>query len=365
MKRRLVSLILAVLLLLPAAVSLAASVPVTITSDDIRGSVGDTVSVALNIAIEAPKVGQTMDSLQFVMEYDSAALEYIGIQEVSSDRISILGAQYICNVTTKAGAVAFAASATSGATGSGVLMHVRFKILSAVSTMLVLKKVSYSFVTSSSGSQKGYTGGTINLGRITGQSAPTTAAPSASYAPYTLSPTYDPYATAVPTDAPRFPVTEVTLAPGANPTAEPAPAEENDILAYIVFGLFIVVAIMIVVVLTLMIVRRSKKKAQEAFFDDEEGYEDEDGYEDRYGRRYDDRYEKEEEDDRAYRRGYEEPREKPRKKKKPAAYDDYEDEEPIRITRTAKPSPKSTGKSSSKSASAPAKKSTKKKDYDY
>lgn len=365
MKRRLVSLILAVLLLLPAAISLAASVPVTITSEDIRGNVGDTVTVAINISIEAPKVGQTMDSLQFVMEYDSAALEYLGIQEVSSDRISILGAQYICNVTTKAGAVGFAASSTSGATGSGVLMRVRFKILSAVSTMLVLKKVSYSFVTTSSGSQKGYTGGTINLGRITGQSAPVTAAPTASFAPDTLSPTYDPYATGLPTDAPRFPVTEVTLAPGANPTEEPAPAEDTDILAYIVFGLFIVVAIMIVVVLTLMVVRRSKKKAQEEFFDDEEGYEDEDGYEDRYGSRYDDRYEEEEEDDRAYRRGYAEPREKPRKKKKYVEYDDEEDEAPIRITRTAKNAPKSTGKSSTRSGSSPAKKSPKKKDYDY
>ena len=155
MKRRILSLIMVVMLLLPAAFSMAATTPVTITSEDIQGSVGDTVTVAINIAIEAPKLGQTMDSLQFVLEYDSAALEYLGIQEFSQDKIKILGSQYMCNVTTKAGAVAFAAAANGGATGSGVLMHVQFRILSAVSTMLVLKKVSYSFVTTSSGSQSG------------------------------------------------------------------------------------------------------------------------------------------------------------------------------------------------------------------
>ena len=354
MKRRIVSLFLVVMLLLPA-VSLAASTPLTITSDDIQGSVGDTVTVTINIAVEPPKLGQTMDSLQFVMEYDSAALEYLGIQEVNSDRITILGAQYMCNVTTKAGAVAFAASATTGGTGSGLLMHVKFKLLSAVSTMLVLKKVSYSFVTGSSGSQRGYTGGTINLGRITGQSVPTTL-PPASYAPITtqeasLNPSM------IPTDAPRFPVTEVTLEPGSSPSPETV-EEDNDILAYIVFGLFIVVAIMICVVVTLMIVRRGKNKAQADFFadDEDEGY-DESGYGE------------EEIDERAYRRGYaegkedrprkkkltydEEEYERPRKKKQPT-YDDEayerprkkkqvtyeEDEMPIQITRKSSSSGK-------------------------
>ena len=101
MKRRILSLIMVALLLLPAASSMAASTPVTITSEDIQGNVGDTVSVAINISVEAPKLGQTMDSLQFVLEYDSAALEYIGIQEVSQERIKFLGVQYNCNVTTK------------------------------------------------------------------------------------------------------------------------------------------------------------------------------------------------------------------------------------------------------------------------
>ena len=331
MKRRILSLIMVVMLLLPSAFSMAATTPVTITSDDIQGSVGDTVTVAINIAIEAPKLGQTMDSLQFVLEYDSAALEYLGIQEFSQDKIKILGSQYMCNVTTKAGAVAFAAAANGGATGSGVLMHVQFRILSAVSTMLVLKKVSYSFVTTSSGSQRGYTGGTINLGRITGQSVPTTVAPVDN----TPEPQSSAEPSALPTDEPRFPVTEVTLAPGANPTAEPEEGD-NDVLAYIVFGLFIVVAIMICVVVTLMIVRRGKKKAQEDFFDDEDEYDEDDRYDDRY----DDQYE---EDDRAYRRGYAEAKEKPqlKKKKKNVEYDD-EDEPPIEIVRTSKKSGNTT-----------------------
>lgn len=365
MKRRILSLVMVAMLLLPTAFSMAVSIPVTITSEDVRGNVGDTISVAININVEAPKLGQTMDSLQFVLEYDSAALEYLSIQELSQDRITFLGAQYTCDVSAKAGSLAFAASATGGGTGSGVLMHVRFRILSAVSTMLVLKKVAYSFVTTSSGSQRGYTGGTMNLGRVTGQSVPTTVAP-ASYAPVTMSPTYNPYATGLPTDAPRFPVTEVTLAPGANPTAAPEEEGDSDILAYIVFGLFIVVAIMICVVLTLMIVRRGRKKAQAQFFeDDEEEYDEEDRYDDRYNTRYDDRYEDEEEDDRAYRRGYSEAQEQPRPKKKKRIEYEEEDEEPIRITRTGKSSTKSTGKSSTRSGSSPAKKSTKKKDYDY
>ena len=142
MKRRIVSLLMVVLLLLPAAVSMAATVPVTITSDDVRGNVGDTVTATLNITIDPPKLGQSMDSLQFLLVYDSAALEYVGIQEVSQDRINILGAQYICSVTTNTGKVGFTAAATDGSSGSGVLMHVRFKILSPVSTMLVLKNVA-------------------------------------------------------------------------------------------------------------------------------------------------------------------------------------------------------------------------------
>ena len=74
---------------------------------------------------------------------------------------------------------------------------------------------------------------------------------------------------AAPTDEPRFPVTEVTSAPGTSPAPESA-NEDNDILAYIVFGLFIVVAILICVVLTLMIVRRGQNRARMKFFEDDE-----------------------------------------------------------------------------------------------
>ena len=267
MKRRIISLLFAALLLLPVSVTMAAAAPVTITSEDVRGNVGDTVTVTVNIEVEPPKLGQTMDSLQFVMEYDSAALEYVGIQELNQDRMNILGVQYTCSVTTKAGAMAFTAASSDGCSGSGVLMHVRFKILSAVSTMLVLKKVSYSFVTSSTGSQRGYTGGTMNLGRITGQSVPTTIPP------FTNSPANSQPPAAVSTDQPRFPVTETTPAPGTSPAPETNNGD-SDILAYIVFGLFIVVALLICVVLTLMIVRRGKNKARIKYFEDDEDEED-------------------------------------------------------------------------------------------
>ncbi len=334
MKRRILSLLMVALLLLPASLAHGATVPVTLTSDDVQGNVGDTVSVAIHINVEAPKLGQTMDSLQFVLEYDSAALEYVSIQEVSQDRITILGAQYNCNVTTNTGAVAFAAAASGGGTGSGVLMHVRFKILSAVSTMLVMKKVAYSFVTTSSGSQRGYTGGTVNLGRVTGQSAPATVAP-ATYAPETFSPEESP--SIQPTDQPRFPVTEVTLEPGASPTEEPVEEGDSDILAYIVFGLFIVVAIMICVVLTLMIVRRGRNKMQAELLEDDE---DEASFDEQDEPYEDYEYPEEEADELAYRRGYEDyEEEKPKrskKKKKPVEYEDEEDEPPIQIVRTAK-----------------------------
>ena len=257
---------MAMLLLFPAAFAHGAITPVTITSEDVRGKVGDTVTATLKIAIEPPKLGQSMDSLQFELVYDSAALEFIDIQEVSQDRISILGAQYMCSVSSKAGAVGFSAAATDGASGSGVLMHVRFRILSAVSTMLVLKKVAYSFVTQNSTTQDRRQGGTINLGRITGQSVPNTIAPASPVPADTQPPT------GVATDEPRFPVTEVTLAPGASPTAEPSQAD-NDILAYIVFGLFIVVAILICVVLTLMIVRRGQNKNRLKYFEEDEDEE--------------------------------------------------------------------------------------------
>ena len=305
MKRRIIAILLAALLLLPSALASAAAYPVTISSDDIRGNVGDTVTATLNIVIDPPKLGQTMDSLQFVLEYDSAALEFVGIQEVNQDRISILGAQYLCNVTTKTGAVVFAAAATNGASGSGTLMHVRFKILSAFSTILVLKKVSYSFVTKNGATQDRRQGGTINLGRITGSSVPTTVAP-ATYETYPPYQTMAPYSPSVATDAPRFPVTEVTLAPGISPTAAPEEGD-SDILAYIVFGLFIVVAILICVVLTLMIVRRGRKNREQFLEDDEpdqyeEPYEEPEEYYDKRsrsrkdrGRR--DRYEDEEDDE--------------------------------------------------------------------
>ena len=341
MKRRILSLLMVALLLLPASLAHGATVPVTLTSDDVQGNVGDTVSVAIHINVEAPKLGQTMDSLQFVLEYDSAALEYVSIQEVSQDRITILGAQYNCNVTTNTGAVAFVAAASGGGTGSGVLMHVRFKILSAVSTMLVMKKVAYSFVTTSSGSQRGYTGGTVNLGRVTGQSAPATVAP-ATFSPEE-SPSDQPrfpvteVPSIQPTDQPRFPVTEVTLEPGASPTEEPVEEGDSDILAYIVFGLFIVVAIMICVVLTLMIVRRGRNKMQAELLGDDE---DEASFDEQDEPYEDYEYPEEEADERAYRRGYEDyEEEKPKrskKKKKPVEYEDEEDEPPIQIVRTAK-----------------------------
>ena len=77
MKRRIISLLMAALLLLPISAAVAAGTPVTITSEDVRGSVGDTVTVAINMVVEPPKLGQTMDSIQFVLEYDSAALEFV------------------------------------------------------------------------------------------------------------------------------------------------------------------------------------------------------------------------------------------------------------------------------------------------
>jgi len=327
MKRKLFSIALALLLLIPWTFASAATAPVSITSEDVRGKVGDTVAATLSIVVEPPKLGQTMDSLQFVLEYDSAALEYVGIQELSGDRINILGAQYTCSVTTKAGAVAFAASATGGGSGNGVLMHVRFKILSAASTMLVLKKVSYSFVTSSSGSQRAYTGGTLNLGRVTGETAPTTVAPASS------SPYDSPQpSTPVDTAEPRYPVTEVSAMPGVTATPE-EPGGESDTLAYIVFALFIIVAILICVVLTLMIVRRGRKAREQAFLEDadEIGYDDEDTYDDEDP--YDDGGFDEE--------PYEEPPHKKQKtgtgkKSKPVSFEPEEEEEPIQVVRRKK-----------------------------
>ena len=263
MKRRIISLLMAALLLLPISAAVAAGTPVTITSEDVRGSVGDTVTVAINMVVEPPKLGQIMDSIQFVLEYDSAALEFVEIQGLSQDRLKIMGVEYLCNVTTKSGAVAFTAASSGGVSGSGTMMNVRFRIKSAVSTMLVLKKVSYSFITPSSGVQKSYTGGIVNLGRVTGQSVPNTIAP------YTSAPVNSQPPTAVATDEPRFPVTEITQAPGSSPVPEPNEGD-SDMLAYIVFGLFIVVAILICVVLTLMIVRRGRNKANIKYFEDDE-----------------------------------------------------------------------------------------------
>ena len=324
MKRRIISVLMALLLLLPAAFAHADNAPVTITSEDVRGKVGETVTATLNITVEPPKVGQTMDSLQFVLEYDSAALEFVDIQEVSGDSISILGAQFTCNVATKAGSVAFTAAASAGCSGSGLLMHVRFKILSAVSTILVLKKVSYSFVTTNSGSQRGYTGGTINLGRVTGESAPTTVAPPS------VSPGDSPEPTAPATEQPRYPVSEVTLAPGVSPSPEPEEQSGSDTLAYIVFGLFIVVAILICVVLTLMIVRRGKNARNQALLGDDEEemesieYEDEGMDEEPYD---EEPYDEE---------PYEEAPPKPKKKKRPPVEEDEDDEPPIQIVRRIK-----------------------------
>lgn len=272
MKRRIASLILAALLLLPLSVASAATTPVVITSDDVKGNVGDTVSVTLNIVIEPPKLGQTMDSLQFLLVYDSSALEFVSIQEVNQDRITILGAQYLCSVTANTGKVAFTAAATDGSSGSGVLMHVRFKILSPVSTMLTLKNVAYSFV-NKSGTQDRKQGGTINLGRVTGQSAPSTIAPGSAAPDQTAEATSDPAVTPDPAATnPPYIVTERTGDPNVKATPEPE-KESSDVLAYIVFGLFIVVAVLVCVVLTLMIVRRGK--ARDTYFDDEDEDEDE------------------------------------------------------------------------------------------
>ena len=268
MKRRIASLFFAVLLLLPLTFSLAATTPVVITSDDVKGNVGDTVSVTLNISIEPPKLGQTMDSLQFLLVYDSSALEFVSIQEVNQDRITILGAQYLCSVTANTGKVGFTAAATDGSTGSGVLMHVRFKVLSPVSTMLTLKNVAYSFV-NKNGTQDRKQGGTINLGRVTGQSAPSTIAPASAAPMETADATLDPSATPDPAASnPPYIVTEKTSGPNVKATPEPE-TESSDVLAYIVFGLFIVVALLVCVVLTLMIVRRGRSKNQ-PYFDDED-----------------------------------------------------------------------------------------------
>ena len=329
MKRRIFSILLAVLLLIPWTFASAATAPVVITSEDVRGKVGDTVAVTLNVVVEPPKLNQTMDSLQFVLEYDSAALEFDGIQEISGDKINILGAQFICSVTTKPGAVAFSAAATNGTSGSGTLMHVRFKILSAVSTMLVLKKVSYSFVTNGSGSQRGYTGGTLNLGRITGESVPTTIVP-ASYSPYDSPQPSAPVAT--DSAEPRFPVTEVSPVPGASPEPEENNGD-SDALAYIVFALFIVVAILVCVVLTLMIVRRGRKARAEALLGDDEedidiSYEEDEYGEDAYG---DEPYEDEPYTTKKKSGAH--------KKDKAVRYEDREDEDdepPIQVVRRTK-----------------------------
>lgn len=330
MKRRIFSILLAVLLLIPWTFASAATAPVVITSEDVRGKVGDTVAVTLNVVVEPPKLNQTMDSLQFVLEYDSAALEFDGIQEISGDKINILGAQFICSVTTKPGAVTFSAAATNGASGSGTLMHVRFRILSAVSTMLVLKKVSYSFVTNGSGSQRGYTGGTLNLGRITGESVPTTIVP-ASYSPYDSPQPSTPVAS--DSAEPRFPVTEVSPVPGTSPEPEEN-SGDSDALAYIVFVLFIVVAILVCVVLTLMIVRRGRKARAEALLGDDEedidiSYEEDEYGEDAYG---DEPYEDEPYTTKKKKSGV-------HKKDKAVRYEDGEDEDdepPIQVVRRTK-----------------------------
>lgn len=263
MNRRLVSLLLAVCLLLPWQTTFAASSPVSITSQDVTGQVGETVSVALQIAIEPPKLGQTMDSLQFSLEYDSSLLAFYDIQELYGDYINILGARYLCSVTPSMGRVAFAASASAGTNGSGTLMHVRFTVLSTGSAMLALKKVSYSFVTigSETASQRTYTGGAMNLGYVKGESNPFASPSTSAVAESSEEPAQ--------TEPPRYPVTEITDSPPTSPSPTPA-AQRGDALAYMMFGLFLLVAVLICVLLTLMIVRRGRRRSTLLLEEDEE-----------------------------------------------------------------------------------------------
>ena len=101
-------------------------------------------------------------------------------------------------------------------------------------------------------------------------------------------------------------------------------------MAYIVFGLFIVVAILICVVLTLMIVRRGKNARNQALLGDDEEemesieYEDEGMDEEPYD---EEPYDEE---------PYEEAPPKPKKKKRPPVEEDEDDEPPIQIVRRIK-----------------------------
>ncbi len=182
-----------------------------------------------------------VDSVQFDLNYDSAALEF-----VSMTPGDLFAAQYTVANSDVPGRIRIACASALGLEGAGTLLTLRFRLLSETGSAVSITSGIVTRVDADYNQTKAYVA--IKDGGITAGSA---ALPAPAVTPWVP-------ATPVPTPSPTPEITatpEVTAAPeSAAPAAETAQpvsiSSVNPMVLYIGGGLLLAVVILVVVLLS-------------------------------------------------------------------------------------------------------------------
>lgn len=312
--KKALAFVCAALLLIAASLSMGETEPLTFSSEEVKGAVGDIVTVPVSLAMTPPAADATMDAVQFSLKYDASAVECVGIERDANGYTSdILNADYTCAYNVMEGEIIFAAYSTIGRVASGLLVSLQFKILSGTGSGVALTNIVYSFYNKTSGDQQVYRQDLVELPGISvGNAAIPTLDPAqlATTTPYsqivTITPAPDrtaavtegtPIAATAPTvpnsDSPAAtedtaastdpnvtpeesavpgdisvtvgePTGGVTEQPNSSPASDAATEkQESNALTYVILGLGGVGVVLIVAAIIVLIARKGKSKKED------------------------------------------------------------------------------------------------------
>lgn len=228
-----IGIVLAIIMICSLATSAFADEgPATFTSDAVSGSVGETVVVYINISHNMA-AGATINSMQFEIRYDSSAVKFAGLLLDDNNRLIsdfFVNGSPLTNFDQQ-DTLLFAWADATGTDTQGVLLGLKFEILTTAGSALTINEMGYSTLASTSAEMVSYSSDPIVLGGVSvgSNQAPTpapenvaTATPSSSFDTNIITNVTLPPLTVAPS------VIEPAVTDPATDSVEPSESQEAD-----------------------------------------------------------------------------------------------------------------------------------------
>jgi len=248
MKRKaMISLLLVAAVLFAGMGSALAENEVTLSVETVDAAVDTEVEVSIHLGNAA-----TIDSIQFNLNYDSTALEYVSLMPGR-----LFPAEYCIANPDVPNCIRVAAATRCGLSEDGVMLTITFKVLAPTGSAITLSDVEISRVTDDYNQDFSNELDFFMLTTDGGVTVGGAALPAPVATPW-LAPT--PAPTPEPTQEPSA---EPTLAPAAEETPMPRQSifsNRNTTLRYILIAVVVLLVIAIIIVVVSSVQQKKKRR---------------------------------------------------------------------------------------------------------